>query len=153
VKTRTLLLLAMACGLAILVAGGAFIWRVIANKDALTVPEIRAPGQSQQVGPVTATVTGSTDVGDGVVVHVHLATSDPLTDAGAGWSLVVSGDTSARPPVPVPGGAGAGCAGTAVEAGTTTDCAVAFHSGDGDRYVALAVGSVQRQWKLEPPLP
>ena len=41
-KTRTLILLAMACGLAILVAGGVFLWRVIANKDELTVPEIRA---------------------------------------------------------------------------------------------------------------
>jgi hypothetical protein len=153
VKTRTLILLAMACGLAILVAGGAFLWRVIANKDALTVPEIRAPGQSQQIGPVTATVTGSSDVGDVVVVQVHLATSDRLADAGSGWSMVVSGDTSARAPVTVPPGAGPACAGAAVDAGQAADCAVAFPTGDGDRYVAFAVGPVQRQWKLEPPLP
>jgi hypothetical protein len=153
VKTRTLILLAMACGLAILVAGGAFLWRVIANKDELTVPEIRAPGQSQQIGPVTATVAGSTDLGDVVVVRVHLASSHRLDDAGSGWSLVVSGDTSARAPVAVPPGAGAACAGTAVEPGQAADCVVAFPSGDGDRYVAFAVGSVQRQWKLEAPLP
>jgi hypothetical protein len=153
VKTRTLILLAMGCGLAILVAGGAFLWRVTVNKDELTVPEIRAPGQSQQIGPVTATVTGSTDVGDVVVVQVHLAASDRLPDAGTGWSLVVSGDTSARAPVAVPPGGGTACAGTAVEPGRALDCAVAFPSGDGDRYVAFAVGDVQRQWKLEPPLP
>ena len=44
--------------------------------------------------------------GDVVVVQVHLATSDRLADAGSGWSLVVSGDTSARAPVTVPPGAG-----------------------------------------------
>jgi hypothetical protein len=153
VKTRTLILLAMACGLAILVAGSVFLWRVIANKDELTVPDIKAPGQSQQVGPVTATVTGSDDVGDVVVVQVHLASSDHIGDAGSGWSLVVSGDTSARAPVAVPPGAGAACAGTTLEAGSAADCAVAFPTGDGDRFVAFAVGPVQRQWKLEPPLP
>ena len=53
-KTRTLITLAVACGLAILVAGAVFLWRVTANRDRLTVPEIKAPGQSQRVGPVTA---------------------------------------------------------------------------------------------------
>ncbi len=152
-KTRTLILLAMACGLAILVAGGAFFWRVIVNKDELTVPEIRAPGQSQQIGPVTATVTGSADTGEVVVVQVHLESGDRLDDAGHGWSMVISGDTAARAPVTVPSGHGPACAGTAVEPGRALDCAVAFPSGDGDRYVAFAVGRVQRQWKLERPLP
>ena len=147
-KTRTLILLAAACGLAILVAGGAFIWRVIANKDELTVPEIRAPGQSQQIGPVTATVTGSTDAGGVVLVQVHLESGDALADAGNGWSLVVTGDTSARAPVAVPSGEGPACSGMALAPGRPLDCVVAFPSGDGDRYVAFAVGPVQRQWKL-----
>ncbi len=147
-KTRTLILLAAACGLAILVAGAAFIWRVVANKDELTVPEIRAPGQSQQIGPVTATVTGSTDAGDLVLVQVHLESGAALADAGDGWSLVVSGDTSARPPVAVPAGGGPACSGMALTPGRPLDCVVAFPSGDGDRYVAFAVGPVQRQWKL-----
>ena len=54
------------------------------------MPEIRAPGQSQQVGPVTATVTGSTDVGRLVVVQVHLESGDRLADAGD--RLVAGGD-------------------------------------------------------------
>lgn len=147
-KTRTLIALAIGCGVAILVAGGVFLWRVLANRDELTVPEIRAPGQSQQVGPVTATVAGSSDVGTVVVVRVHLQSSEPFADAGRGWSLVVTGDTTARAPVPVPAGEGAGCAGHAVEPGVGLDCALAFPAGDGDRYVAFAVGGTQRQWKL-----
>src|SRR5436309_13438675 len=107
----------MACGLAILVAGGAFLWRVVAHKDELTVPEIRAPGQSQQDGPVTATVAGSSDVGNLVVVQVHLVSGHRLADAGAGWSLVVGGDTSPRAAAAAPAGRGAAAAGTVLDAG------------------------------------
>jgi hypothetical protein len=148
VKTRTLITLAVACGLAILVAGAVFLWRVTAHRDELTVPEIKAPGQSQQVGPVTATVAGSTDVGTLVVVRVHLQSDQPVSDASMGWSLVVSGDTTARAPVTLPDGQGRACAGQAVEPGVGLDCALAFPAGDGDRYVAFAVGPTQRQWRL-----
>ena len=147
-KTRTLITLAVACGLAILVAGAVFLWRVTANRDELTVPEIKAPGQSQQVGPVTATVDGSDDVGTLVVVRVHLQSDQPVSDAGLGWSLVVSGDTTARAPVALPDGQGVACAGQAVPPGVGLDCALAFPAGDGDRYVAFAVGPTQRQWRL-----
>jgi hypothetical protein len=148
VKTRNLIALAAGCAMAILVAGGVFLWRVIANRDELTVPEIRAPGQSQQVGGVTATVAGSTDVDTVVVVRVHLQSGERLADAARGWSLVVTGDTTARAPVALPDGQGTACAGEPVVAGTGVDCSLAFPSGDGDRYVAFAVGGVQRQWKL-----
>jgi hypothetical protein len=148
VKTRTLITLAVACGLAILVAGAVFLWRVTAHRDDLTVPEIKAPGQSQQVGPVTATVDGSTDVGTLVVVRVHLQSDQPFSDASAGWSLVVSGDTTARAPVTLPDGQGLACAGQPVEPGVGLDCVLAFPAGDGDRYVAFAVGPTQRQWRL-----
>ena len=147
-KTRTLITLAVACGLAILVAGAVFLWRVTAHRDQLTVPEIKAPGQSQQVGPVTATVDSSSDVGTLVVVRVHLQSDRAVADAGVGWSLVVTGDTTARAPVALPDGQGPACAGQAVQPGVGLDCAVAFPAGDGDRYVAFAVGSTQRQWRL-----
>jgi hypothetical protein len=148
VKTRTLILLAAACGLAILVAGGVFIWRVTANRDQLTVPEIRSPGQSQQIGDVTATVAGSSDVGSVVVVRVQLQSGEDRPDAGAGWSLVVSGDTTARRPVTVPDGQGPACAGMRLAAHEAVACSLAFPAGNGDRFVALAVGDIQRQWKL-----
>jgi hypothetical protein len=148
VKTRTLIALAVGCGVAILIAGGVFLWRVFANRDELTVPEIKAPGQSQEVGPVTATVVGSNLVDRVVVVRVHLQSDQALPDAGAGWALVVAGDKAPTAPIAVPDGQGAACAGQAVQPGVGLDCAVAFPAGDGDRYVAFAVGRTQRQWKL-----
>jgi hypothetical protein len=148
VKTRTLIILAAACGVAILVAGVAFFWRIIAHRDELTVPEIRAPGQSQQIGPVTATVDSSSDVDDVVLVRVSLRSGQARPDAASGWSLVVAGDTSARAPVAVPDGSGPACTGMAVAAGQPVECVLAFPAGRGERYVAFAVGPVQRQWKL-----
>jgi hypothetical protein len=146
VKTRTLILAAMACGLAILVAGGAFLWRVIANKDELTVPDATGVGQSQQVGPVSATVTGARDVDGAVVVQVRLQSTESLADAGTGWAFVVGGDI--RQPVAVPASGGPACAGTAVPAGRSVDCALAFQPGDGDRFVSYAVNSSKGLWKV-----
>jgi hypothetical protein len=151
VKTRTLILLAMGCGLAILVAGGVFLWRVIANKDELTVPDPAHVGEAQQVGPVRATVVGSTDDGHVLLVQAHLESAEHIDDAGSGWSLLIGGDL--RTPVDVPLADGRPCAGTALDPGRPIDCAVAFTSADGDRYVAFAAGGQQRLWQLEPPLP
>jgi hypothetical protein len=36
----------------------------------------------------------------------------------------------------------------AVPADQPVECALAFPAGSGERYVAFAVGPVQRQWKL-----
>jgi hypothetical protein len=146
VKTRTLILLAMACGLAILVAGGAFLWRVVANKDALTIPDPSHVGQAQQVGPVKATVVSAADNGGVLVVQAHLESSDHIDDAGSGWSLLIGGDL--RNPVDVPVSDGRSCAGTVLEPGRPVDCAVAFTSAEGDRYVAFAAGGQQRLWQL-----
>ena len=77
-KTRTLILLAMACGLAILVAGGAFLWRVIANKDELTIPDPAGVGQTQQVGPVRATLLQYVLQGDQLDVTVRLESTERL---------------------------------------------------------------------------
>jgi hypothetical protein len=151
VKTRTLILLAMACGLAILLAGGAFLWRVIANKDELTVPDASGVGQSQQVGPVSATVMDASDIDGAVVVQVRLESTEPLADAGTGWAFVVGGDI--RQPVAVPAGGGVACAGTAVPPGRSVDCALAFQPGDGDRFVSYAVDGAKGLWKVERPLP
>jgi len=50
--------------------------------------------------------------------------------------------------VTLPDGQGVACAGQPVEPGVGLDCALAFPAGDGDRYVAFAVGPTQRQWRL-----
>ncbi len=139
-KTRTLILLAMACGLAILVAGGAFLWRVIANKDELTVPDPAVVGATQQVGPVQATVVEYSVLGDQLNVTVRLDTSTPLDDAGAGWALLVDGKLAH----PVDTTSTRACAGMRVAVGRPVECTLAFRAADGDRYVAYE----QRLWRL-----
>ena len=143
-KTRTLILLAMACGLAILVAGGVFLGRVIANKDELTVPDPAGVGETQQVGPVRATLLDYAVVGDQLDVTVRMETNAPLPDAGTGWALLVDGKLA--DPVASPGGRA--CAGTPVVAGQPLECSLAFRAAAGDRFVAFAAAAQQRLWRL-----
>ena len=143
-KTRTLILLAMACGLAILVAGGAFLWRVIANKDELTIPDPAGVGQTQQVGPVRATLLQYVLQGDQLDVTVRLESTEPLGDAGSGWALLVDGKLAD----PVTATDSSACAGKPVTVGQPVECTLAFQASDGDRYVAYATGAQQRLWRL-----
>jgi hypothetical protein len=152
VKTRTLILLAMACGLAILVAGGAFLWRVIAHKDELTLKDFPTAGQSQSVGAVTATVLGGTARDGRFEVSVRLAATEPLDDAAAGWTMVTGGSQPRRPIVATDL-TSPSCAGTPVPAGSSVECTVVFADGSGDHFVGYANGGVERRWQLEPPLP
>jgi hypothetical protein len=147
VRTRTLILLAMVCALAILVAGVIQLVRISnASDDTVTVAPV---GQSQRVGDLTVTVTGSAPGGTSVVVRARLdatAATTGVPDAGAGWTLLVGGHLEA--PTAVPGGAGDACAGRAVAVGEAVDCSVAFPARAGTRTVAYAHGGVQREWRL-----
>jgi hypothetical protein len=146
VKTRTLLLLALGCGLAILLAGGVFLVRTFANRDALTVPPAAKVGESRTVGNVTATVLRRDVTGGVLVVQVRLDSGRALGDASAGWSLLADGKL--RRPVPAPAAGASPCAGHAVTAGSTFECALAFDTATDTGTVAYAVGDVQRQWQL-----
>src|SRR3954467_6021398 len=134
----------MACGLAILVAGGVFLGRVIANKDELTVPDPAGVGETQQVGPVRATLLDYAVVGDQLDVTVRMETNAPLPDAGTGWALLVDGKLAD----PVASSGGRACAGTPVAAGRPVECSLAFRAADGDRFVAFAAAAQQRLWRL-----
>src|SRR6187549_2434032 len=72
-RTRTLLLLAIGCGLAILLAGGIWLFRLV---DA---PEATAPlriGESGQAGDLVATVDSVHEQGGVVVVEMSLSGVD-----------------------------------------------------------------------------
>ena len=146
-RTRTLILLAMVCALAILVAGGIQLVRISnASDDTVTVAPV---GQSQRVGDVTVTVTGSATSATSVVVRARLDATTATTgvaDAGAGWTLLVGGHLEG--PIALPAGAGEACTGRVLAAGEAVDCSVAFPARGGTRTVAYAHGGVQRQWRL-----
>ena len=68
-KTRTLLLLAIGCGLAILVAGGIQLLRISGEPATSTALPV---GATAQAGGMRVTVVGARAVGDVAVVTVRL---------------------------------------------------------------------------------
>lgn len=86
-KTRTLLLLALACGLAIMLAGAVFLFQLV-TRDEIAEP---VPiGTAVEVGDVTATIVGTTEADGQLIVDLTLvapAGIDPTT----GFHLIASG--------------------------------------------------------------
>jgi hypothetical protein len=143
VKTRNLVLLALACGLVILVAGVAFLARLVLNEDDLTV-EVLAVGESAVIDDVAVAVTGST-VTDATLVDVTIDNaSASRVFAGAGWSLQVDGEL--RPVLD--GDVDGGCAGQEVAPGASLACRLTFANTDDGGIVSYALNDEQRQWAL-----
>lgn len=90
-KTRTLLLLAVGCGLAILLAGGVQLLRVAGQDDPARPLRV---GESATIGDAHVTVDLAEAGGDGLVVTLRVGgVDDP--DAGDGFTLVT--DSPLRP--------------------------------------------------------
>lgn len=86
-KTRNLLLWALACGIAIMLAGAVFFFQ-LATRDELAEPI--PVGTPAEVGDVTATVTGADEAGG--VLTVQLTVDAPAgIDATTGFHLIASG--------------------------------------------------------------
>ncbi|MCE9623134.1 MAG: hypothetical protein K8R99_12390 [Actinomycetia bacterium] len=94
-KTRTLLILAVTCGLAILLAGGLQLLR-LANQDEPTPP--LSIGDSAQLGDAVVTVDHYAVTNDAILVTVTLSgVDDP--DGVNGFTLIAPGEAiSADPP-------------------------------------------------------
>lgn len=114
-RTRTLLLLAIGCGLAILLAGGVQLLRISGQTD--TPPPLRV-GASATVAGMEVTLVGTrSDPGaDLVVVDLRIGGEDD-DDVSDGFFLNAAG------PVELPGTLGTRC-GAVGE--TPTTCSLAF---------------------------
>jgi hypothetical protein len=88
VRTRTLLLLAVACGLAILVAGAVLLLRVTTQDEVAAVVPI---GQEVVVGDMSVTVEAVSERPGSVLVDVEIGGVDDDDGSGA-FRLNVSGD-------------------------------------------------------------
>jgi hypothetical protein len=135
-KTRTLLMLALMCGVAILVAGVAQLVRVERQRPAtaLTI------GDRATVGDLEVTVLGVDARRGTLAVDVRLAglVDDDVT---ASFSLVVPGDVLA----PRAEGDGA-CGAVTVE---PVECTLSFdvsESGGSARTLVVRRGDSQRRW-------
>ena len=106
-KTRTLLLLALACGVAIMAAGAVFLVQLSRQADA--APPVPL-GEVTEVGDMRVVVDESVEQ-DGVLdVTVTIGGVDDADGAG-GFHLIASGHAA----VPEAAAAAGRCAGTTIE--------------------------------------
>jgi hypothetical protein len=106
-KTRTLLLLALACGVAIMAAGAAFLVQLSRQADA--APPVPL-GESTEIGDMHVVVDGA-DEHDGVLdVTVTIGGVDDA-DGASGFRLIASGHAA----VPESATGTGRCAATTIE--------------------------------------
>ena len=146
-STRRLIVTALLCGMAILLAGGVFLVRVA--RDGSNTAVFQPLGQPVQAGDVTVTVATVTPGAGSVVVSVVIDAGGgravaPLADAAAPWTLR-SGAT--LDPV-APSAAGTTCRGQGVGAGARVACDLAFSRAGGATYLLFTRDRATYQWRL-----
>ncbi len=141
-RTRTLLILAVVCGLVILLAGGVF-FALLADRDE--VPDDLAIGAAASAGDLDATVVSATEREGLLRVTVDLAgVDDP--DGLTNFRLIVGNDVL-EPLTPAQAGDGA-CAGF-TEAAQTCDLVFGTAQVDNDiRVLLLQRGEDKVRWGL-----
>jgi hypothetical protein len=91
-KTRTLLLLALGCGLAIMLAGAVFLVQLTNQED---VAEPVPLGEPARVGDMTVVVDGSTEAAGELRVDIRIGgVDDP--DGADGFRLIAAGEAIPR---------------------------------------------------------
>jgi hypothetical protein len=136
VRTRTLLLLAVACGLVILVAGVVQLLRIAGQDEPAPAAQI---GEPVRVGDLTVTVDGYSERDERGVVELSLGgVDDP--EGTDDFRLVVPGESLAP--------AEDACGGTTV---VPRACSLAFDLGDAEgssRVLLYRRGDEQARWVL-----
>jgi hypothetical protein len=138
-KTRTLLLLALGCGLAILLAGGALLLRLAGQDDP--EPPV-ALGVESAIGDLHVTVLSAAEQSatETLIVELELGgVDDP--DGAAGFELIASGR-------PIPPSAASTCGTTTLE---LRRCTLVFDvsTADGEsRVLRYRRGDDQARWDV-----
>ena len=136
-STRKLILTALLCGLAIIVAGGIKLFQVASDTKEV---EILSLGTVAQLADMTVSVTEINQAPDSTLATVTMVGVDGA-DATEGWRLLAGG--SVRAPIERDDVDNA-C--TVTNASTTVTCVVAFEPSDGSVTVAYVRGGAQSQW-------
>lgn len=138
-KTRTLLLLSLGCGLAIMLAGAVFLFQLATQDD---VAEPISLGEPARVGDMTVVVEGADERGGVLVVDVRIGGVDD-DDGGRGFRLIAAG----RPIAALPADEG-DCLVTMADA---VSCSVRFDVGSADgtsRVLFYERGEESARWVL-----
>ncbi len=139
-KTRTLLLMSVAVALAILLAGGVFLFQL--SNESATV-DVAAIGVEVEVGDVHVTVLDAAEAGGTVAVTVDLGGVDDA-DGMDSFRLITGSD----PLAPVMAPADGRCASITV---ARQQCRIDFDVSGGEgsnRVLVLRRGDEQRRWDL-----
>lgn len=135
-RTRTLLLLSVACGLAILLAGGLQLFRIAGNEPSTAL----AIGDTGTAGDAVVVVDGYSEVGGLAVVTVTVSGVDDA-DGIDGFRLRAPNDLVAPGPDST-------CGGLTIE---TTTCDLVFPAATleaTDRQLVLQRGEDRLVWNL-----
>jgi hypothetical protein len=145
-STRRLILTALIAGLAILIAGGVFLFRLSTGKDDL-VSEVRSVGEPATIGSVTVAPTAVTR-NDGrvqTVIEVTVGATAPDGTVAERFALL---QRTRRPAVAPVGAADPACETVSFTANTSVRCALAY-SGDGaSAFLSYSDGGRQVQWRI-----
>ena len=136
-STRKLILTALLCGLAIMVAGGIKLFQVASDTKEV---EVLSLGTVAQLADMTVSVTGINQTPEATLATVTMVGVDGA-DATEGWRLLAGG--SVRSPLIVNDAADK-C--TVTNADAVVTCVVAFEPSDGSVTVAYVRGGAQSQW-------
>ena len=153
-STRRLIALALACGLAILVAGG--VWLVLAGRgsDDDLVASFLPEGATAQVGGLVVGVVGSHLTGDGLLVlDVQMTAGSEAAGAPArSWGVISGRGLVERPEDQ--SGLPQACAGQDLPADGELACSIAFRptpDQQASQLVAVFGREGQRaSWELAP---
>ena len=137
-KTRTLLLLSVACGLAIIVAGGLKLFLVASDRAEVPVLAI---GEQSTIGDMTVSVTSISETPDGTEVAIEMRGVEgaPVVD---GWRLLGDGKV-----MEASGAVGDGvCGADTVVGADGVECTLRFPDVGAVQAVAYTRAGEQRQW-------
>jgi hypothetical protein len=136
-STRKLILTALLCGLAIIVAGGIKLFQVASDTKEV---EILSLGTVAQLADMTVSVDEINQTAEATLAMVTMVGVEGA-DATEGWRLLASG--SVRAPIERDDVDNV-C--TVTSASSTVTCVVAFEPSDGSVTVAYVRGGAQSQW-------
>ena len=135
-RTRTLLILAVSCGLAILIAAALFFLRLSSQAEPAQALSI---GDTAQLGDAVVTVESYEASGDAIVVTLTLSGVDDA-DGLDGFTLIAPGKAVSADP--------SSCSGFTVE---PTTCVLTFSAvglEGSDRQLLFQRAAEQVRWRL-----
>jgi hypothetical protein len=146
VSTRRLIISALICGLAILLAGAVMLIRLARDREHFTVRVLAVDAPATIDGVRVRIISQERSAGVAViVVGLDTPPDHGLADAGLGFSLNIGGLRDPKTPV---GTEVPACRGLALAPSQSVPCALAFSDRAGSATLAYAAHGEQAEWSL-----